>query len=168
MSNLGGARTTARSKTGGLRAMPLLCGAIWALLLFLVDPLLSGGPWWNYVEVGLWFALGLPVVPWLGIAGLMALLGFVVSTRLSRVLLSLTSVGWGIIPSTIWSLLLSDVFPDAGSLQITFNVSLAAGTAAIALSLVVLARTLVVRRKESRQNRSVPSNAMQHGPSSIQ
>lgn len=147
------------------RFLPLLCGSGWAILLLVVDPLLARAPWWNYLDAGLWFALSFPLLPWLGFAGLMAFLGFVVSTRVSVLLFTLLSLALGIIPSTIWALLLSDVFPEAGVFRITADLSLAAGAMVIPLSFVALIRTMIVRWKQAKLRpakgcggRSIPSS----------
>lgn len=132
------------------RFLPMLCGLAWFILLLVVDPILAYAPWWSYFDFSFWFALAIPLIPWLGLAGLMTLLGFTVHTRLSRLLLSLTSLAMGSIPSIIWTLLLSDVFAAAGSLQLTVTVSLFSGALGIPLSLIVLGRTLGDRSRKSR------------------
>ena len=139
--------------------LPLISSLVWLILLLVADPILVDAPWWSYFDFGLWFALALPLIPWLGIASLMAILGVAVSSRLSRLLLSLTALAMGIIPGTVWTLLISDVFAGVSSLPLTLNVSLAAGTIAVPLSLIVLARTLVARRKKAR----VPMSAFDTG-----
>lgn len=139
--------------------LPLISSILWLILLLVVDPILVDAPWWSYLDLSLWFALALPLIPWLGIAGLMSILSVAVSSRLSRVLLSLTTLAMGIIPSTVWTMLISDVFDGASSLPLTLSVSLAAGTVAVPLSLIVLARTLMARRKKDR----VPMSAFHSG-----
>ena len=113
-----------------------------------IDPLRAGAPWWTYPEADLWVVLLFPLLPWLGCASLMTWLGFVRSTRLSIVLISLVSVSLAIIPSVFWRLLLSDVFPDSGPLELTTNMSIGAGAIVIPLSFVVLVRTLLSKRKQ--------------------
>lgn len=139
--------------------LPLIASVIWLILLLVVDPILVDAPWWSYLDFGFWFALALPLIPWLGFASLMVILDVAVSSWLSRLLLSLTALAMGFIPSTVWTLLLNDVFDGASSLQLTLNVSLAAGTVAVTLSLIVLARTLMARRKKAR----VPLSAFNNG-----
>ncbi|MGO2480871.1 MAG: hypothetical protein ACTH7J_05475 [Glutamicibacter ardleyensis] len=139
--------------------LPLISSMVWMFLLLVVDPLLVDAPWWSYFDFSFWFALAIPLIPWLGIASLMAILGVAVSSRLSSLLLSLTALVMGIIPGIVWTLLLSDVFDGASSLPLTLSVSLAAGTIAVPLSLIVLARTFVARRKKGR----VPTSAFNNG-----
>ena len=135
-------------KNSKWRFLPLACGILTGIILMVIDPLRAGAPWWTYPEADLWVVLLFPLLPWLGCAGLMTWLGFVLSTRLSIVLISLVSVSLAIIPSVFWRLLLSDVFPDSGNLELTTNMSLGAGAIAIPLSIVVLVRTLLSKRKE--------------------
>lgn len=116
------------------------------LMLIVVDPLLARAPWWTYPEVDLWGVLLLPLVPWLGCAGAMAWLGFVLSKRLSIILVSLVSISFGVIPSAFWTLLLYDVFPESGSLDLSMNMALVAGAIAIPLAVVVLVRTMITKR----------------------
>lgn len=127
------------------RFVPLTCGIFMGLVLLVVDPLLAGAPWWTYPEADLWVALLFPLAPWLGCAGLMTWLGFVLSARLSVVLISLVSIFVGIIPSVFWRLLLSDAFPESGSLELSLNLSLAAGAIALPLSTFILVKTVLSR-----------------------
>ncbi|HJX78416.1 hypothetical protein [Glutamicibacter sp.] len=144
--------------------LPLISSILWLILLLVVDPVLVDAPWWSYLDFSFWFALVLPLIPWLGIAGLMSILGKAVSSRLSRVLLSLIALAMGIIPSTVWALLLNDVFDAVSSLPLSLKVSLAAGTVAVPLSLIVLARTLVARRKKVRVTTSAFNNGYEGQP----
>lgn len=128
------------------RFLPTACGIIMGLVLIVVDPLLSHAPWWTYPEADLWGVLLFPLLPWLGCAGVMAWLGFVLSTRLGIVLVSLVSISLGVIPSAFWTLLLYDVFPESGSLALSMNMALVAGAIAIPLAVVVLIRATLAKR----------------------
>ncbi|HAY44108.1 MAG TPA: hypothetical protein DCY59_11435 [Micrococcaceae bacterium] len=145
-----GKKKALRSARTSWQVLPLISSLVWLILLLVVDPILVNAPWWSYLDFGFWFALALPLIPWLGIASLMAILSAAVSSRLSRSLLSLTALAMGIIPGSVWTLLLGDVFEGASSLPLTLNVSLIAGSIAVPLSLIVLARTVVARRRKAR------------------
>lgn len=159
MNELVGEKKASPSTKISWQFLPLFSSLVLLILLLVVDPILVDAPWWSYLDFGFWFALALPLIPWLGIAGLMSILGLAVSSRWSLSLLSLTALAMGIIPGIVWSLLLNDVFEGASSLPLTLYVSLAAGTGAVPLSLIVLARTIVARRRKAQ----MPMNSSCNG-----
>lgn len=127
-----------------------------AALLLIVDPLVSGAPWGMHPDPGFWFVLVFPLLPWLGLAGLMAWLGHGAASRLTAILLTLTSLAAGIIPSFFFTVLLDDVFPEAGPMGFSQDLALAAGALALPLSLVVLARRLMRRRTAEPEELRAP------------
>lgn len=127
------------------RLLPLAGGAVMATVLLAIDPLVAGAPWWTYPAADFWFALLLALLPWVACAGLAAWQGFERATRLGILLMALISWAAAIIPSALWTLLLDDVFPSAGTMSISMNLALSAGALAVPLSLVVLLRRLARR-----------------------
>ena len=127
-----------------------------AAQLLIVDPLVSDAPWWMHPDPGFWFVLVFPLLPWFGLASLMAWLGHGATSRLTAILLTLTSLAAGIIPSFLFTVLLDDVFPEAGPMGFSQNLALAAGALALPLSLVVLVRSLMRRRAAEPEELRTP------------
>lgn len=119
------------------------CSILFAVLLIVVDPVISGASWWTMPD--LWLPLAFPLLPWLGIAGLMTWLGSATDRWRHALMLSLISLAAGVIPSFIWGLLLFDAFPNYSSEQLPLTVSLWAGVAAVLLG-VAFAVSAMIRR----------------------
>lgn len=134
----------------GWRILPAGCAGVMLLVLLVVDPWLAHAPWWTVPDAGLWFALALPILPWIAVLGLFGWLGFVLRSKWSMVFLSMGSIAMTFIPTLIWSLLLLDVFPRSGTLTISTTLSLGVWLLAIPAVIILLFQMAASRRAVAR------------------
>lgn len=123
--------------------LPTASGILFAVLLFVVDPLMGATPWWTMPD--LWLPLAFPLLVWLVIAGVMAWLGSATRSWLHALHFSFISFGAGVIPALLWTLLLFDAFPDSGSPQLSLTLSLVSCAAVMLLGLCALVAAIFGR-----------------------